>query len=575
MRRRFFVENMVRMLTMSLLPLLFLTIVLLLVLVPTEQKSLENESEINLSLLQENVGLLLNDSNKVMNMLAVPAYSNSNSIYQILQSEKLTYVDFVILKQVAAQLNAIANSRDYIDSIYVYIPNQRGRYLTNQARVYELETGPDKEWLSVCADGDEYQVIRRSATLYDSMPHEYLTVVQKNAKGYTVAVNIVVTYFKRLFTNSYLESGHAIILSDGENALFSSESSLVAQKFVDYLKTVPDKNGLIRLDNDLIMRSHSRTSGLDFISVTPASIAYANIYRLITITGITVFLCILMSVIVSYKYAGNVSEQLYAILDLMDAAVSNKELPTLKHYSNDLYSHIVTNMIQTFTQNDFLRVSLNEQKFQALSLELSALQYQINPHFLSNTLQMIDFEVLKIARQNTAANEMIQDLSQFLQYSLRSPNEDVTVEQEIEATSHYTALMALRYCNQVEVHWNVEPQACSCQIPKLILQPVIENCITHGITGSSGHLDIFITISAAGGNLLIQVKDNGSGVTGEKLAKLRESLSDFESFQEKHIGLQNLCRRMQLRFTADQCHISLDSNPGEGFCVTLFIQSDP
>lgn len=574
MRRRFFIENMVRMLTMSLLPLLFLTIVLFLVLVPTEQKTLENESEINLSLLQENVDLLLNDSVKVMNMLAVPAYSNSNSIYQILQSEKLAYVDFVILKQVAAQLNAIANSRDYIDSIYVYIPNEKGHYLTNQAHVYEMGTGPDKDWLSACAGKNEYRIIRRSATLSDSMPHEYLTVIQENSKGYTVAVNIVVTYFKRLFTNAYLESGRAIIFSDGDTALFSSESDLDAQKVVDYLKSVPDKEGLIKIDNDLVMRSHSRTSSLDFISVTPISIAYANIYRLIAITGITVFLCILMSVIVSYKYAGNVSEQLYAILDLMDAAVSHKELPTLKHYSNDLYSHIVTNMIQTFTQNDFLNVSLNEQKFQALSLELSALQYQINPHFLSNTLQMIDFEVLKLAKHNTTANEMIQNLSQFLQYSLRSPHEDVTVEQEIEATAHYTALMAHRYCNQVEVHWNVEPNACSYQIPKLILQPMIENCITHGISGLNGHLDIFITISADNGNLLIQVKDTGSGVTEEKLIKLRESLSDFQGFQEKHIGLQNLFRRMQLRFTADQCQIFLDSNPGEGFCVTLLIQID-
>ena len=96
MRRRFFAENMVRMLTLSLLPMLFLTVIFFAVLVPTEKKSLESEAEINLSLLQENVDLLLNDSNKVMNMLAVPAYSNSNSIYQILQSEKLGYVDVVI-----------------------------------------------------------------------------------------------------------------------------------------------------------------------------------------------------------------------------------------------------------------------------------------------------------------------------------------------------------------------------------------------------------------------------------------------------------------------------------------------
>ena len=75
MRRRFFADNMVRMLTLSLLPMLFLTVIFFAVLVPTEKKSLESEAEINLSLLQENVDLLLNDSNKVMNMLAVPAYS--------------------------------------------------------------------------------------------------------------------------------------------------------------------------------------------------------------------------------------------------------------------------------------------------------------------------------------------------------------------------------------------------------------------------------------------------------------------------------------------------------------------
>lgn len=574
MRRRFFTENMIRSLTVSLLPLLILAGILLLILIPTEKNSLENETEINLSLLQENVDLLLNDSNKVMNMLAVPAYSNSNSIYQILQSEKLSYVDFVILKQAAAQLNAIVNSRDYIDSIYVYIPNGRGRYLTNQAHIYELENGPDKNWLDACSGTNAYRVIRRTAAIDSSASRDYLTVVQENSKGYTVAVNIVVSYFKRLFTNAYLEEGHAIILSDGVNALFSSDNQIDAQMLVDQLGAMPEKKGLIPLGQNLVMRSHSLSSSLDFISVTPVSIAYSNIYNLITITFLIVVLCIVISIIVSYRYAGNVSRQLYAILDLMDAAISHKELPKIPYHRNDLYSHIVTNMIQTFTQNDFLRVSLNEQKFQALSLELSALQYQINPHFLSNTLQMIDFEVFKIGKRPTAANEMIQDLSIFLQYSLRSPNEDVTIEQEIEATTHYTSLMSRRYQNQVDVHWDVDSDACGFQIPKLILQPMIENSIAHGLTSSGRVLDIFISIKVSGGLLLIQVKDNGNGVDEQKLEQLKKSLADFQGFHEKHIGLQNLFRRMQLRFTADQCHIALDSRSGAGFCVSISIQTE-
>ncbi|WP_313185477.1 sensor histidine kinase [Lacrimispora sp.] len=572
MRRRFFAENMVRMLTLSLLPVLFLTLVFFSVLLPTEKKSLESEAEINLSLLQENVDLLLNDSNKVMNMLSVPAYSNSNSIYQILRSEQLKYLDFVILKQVAAQLNAIVNSRDYIDSIYVYIPNAKGRYLTNQANVYDMDSGPDQNWLSICSGDRAYRVIRRTASLSASASRDYLTVIQENSKGYTVAVNIVVSYFKRLFTNSYLENGHAIILSDGNNLLFSSNADINALDLINRLEALPDREGLIRLDSDLIMRSHSRNSGLDFLSVTPISIAYANIYRLITITCVTVFLCVLMSVIVSYRYAINVSGHLYAILDLMDAAISHKELPVIRQRSNDLYSHILTNMIQTFTQNDFLKTSLNEQKFQALSLELSALQYQINPHFLSNTLQMIDFEILKNARKPTTANEMIQDLSIFLKYSLLSPKEDVTMDQEIEATTHYMALMSHRYGGQVEVHWEVSPDVLSLQVPKLILQPMIENCVTHGNHNQADQLDIFILIAVREELLTIQVRDTGNGVSPEHLEELRMSLSEFSGFHEKHIGLQNLFRRLQLRFPADQCHITLDSRPGEGFCVTIYIK---
>lgn len=571
MRRRFFIENMIRMLTLSLLPVFFLTLVLFCLLVPTEKKALESEAEINLSLLQENVDLLLNDSNKVMNLLSSSAYSNS--IYQILQAEKLDYMDFVLLKQAAAQLNAIVNSRDYIDSIYVYIPNENQRYLTNRANVYSLGNGPDQNWLSDCSGNGSYRVIRRTAELYASAPRNYLTVVQEDARGNTVAVNIVVSYFKRLFTNSYIENGHAIILSDGTNALFSSNVDLNAQELIRCISAQEAGTQLIQLGKNLIVCSHSPTTGLDFISVTPISIAYANIYRLISITCVTVFLCVLLSVIVSYRHAINISSQLYAILDLMDAAISHRELPDVKRKRNDLYTYILTNMIQTFTQNDFLRVSLNEQKFQALSLELSALQYQINPHFLSNTLQMIDFEVLKLLKKPTIANEMIQDLSYFLQYSLRAPKEDVTIAQEIEATVHYVSLMSRRYRNQVVVIWETDPSIQEQLIPKLILQPMIENSVTHGNESNPQKLYVSIRIRPVGEDLMIQVADNGNGVSSERLETLRASLVHFQGFNEKHIGLQNLSRRLMLRFPEGQCSILLNSRLGEGFSVTILIHA--
>ena len=204
----------------------------------------------------------------------------------------------------------------------------------------------------------------------------------------------------------------------------SSDLDLVGR-----LEGMTDTGGLLRLDNNLIMRSYSPNTGLDFISVTPVSLAYANIYRLIGITCATVFLCILVAVMTSYRYAVNMSRQLYAILDLMDAAISHKELPEIRPHSNDLYSHIVTNMIQTFTRNDFLEVSLNEQKFQALSLELSALQYQINPHFFMNTLNNIH---ALIDIDTEYAKSAVIELSKMMRYVLyESGSETISLKNTI------------------------------------------------------------------------------------------------------------------------------------------------
>ena len=102
---------------------------------------------------------------------------------------------------------------------------------------------------------------------------------------------------------------------------------------------------------------------------------------------------------------------------------------------------------------------------------------------------------------------------------------------------------------------------------------MIENSVTHGNNSQTNPLDIFIDISVRDELLTIQVRDNGNGVSPGRLEELRNSLSSFEGFHEKHIGLQNLFRRLQLRFTADQCRITLDSQLEKGFSVTICINT--
>lgn len=574
MRKRFFLENLVRILTLSLIPVILITAVFIAVLLPSERNILQEENHNKLALIQENMELLLNDSNKVMNLLNIPSYANS--IYQILEADTLDYVSFRTLNQTAAQLNAIVNSRSYIDSIYVYIPNEKGTYLTNTAHIYPLDAAEDPHWLSVCSGASPYRLIRRQASLYEGInsPRDYLTVVQENGKGHVVAVNIVVSYFKRLFQNLNLKQGEVILFVDNGTLLFSSGDTAASEAILQALYARSEALNLTEIDGMLVSRSHSSTTGVDFFSAVPKREIFSSVERLMTLSLAAMGVCILISILLSLRYSINVSRQLYSILDLMDAAISHQTLPTIKNSDNSLYSHIITNMIQTFTQNDFLRVSLSEQKFQAMTLELSALQYQINPHFLSNTLQMIDFEILRMAGRPSAANEMIQQLSRFLQYSLSSPNQDVTVEQETAATRYYTSLMARRHRGQVDFTWQIEDEVLSFPIPKLILQPVIENSIRHGLSGKETVLHIQILAEAYGEDeLRILIQDDGKGISPAQLQKLQASLTDFKGFQESHIGLQNLCRRLQLRFSQSGCSVILSSQPGQGFSVDIRIQT--
>ncbi len=573
MRKKFFFENLTRILIFTLLPTILITLIFIAVLLPSEEKILQEENHNKLALIQENMELLLNDSNKVMNLLNLPTYANS--IYQILEADSLDYINFRTLTQTSSQLNAIVNSRSYIDSIYVYIPNSRGKYLTSGAHIYTLDGFVDTNWLEICGGNSPYRLIRRQATIYPGIKtsQDYLTVVQENNKGHVVAVNIVVSYFKRLFQNLNLKNGEIIMFVDNGTLLLSSSQDRHIPEILEKLDNGDHSHTPMEIGGMLVFKTHSAGTGLDFISAVPKKEIYSNIRRLMALSVIAGGVCIILAVLFSIRYAVNVSRHLYSILDLMEAAISHQELPPVKSHDNSLYSHIITNMIQTFTQRDFLQVSLNEQRFQAMTLELSALQYQINPHFLSNTLQMIDFEILRMAKRPTAANEMIQQLARFLQYSLSSPNADVSLEQEIQATGYYTSLMSRRHTDQLEVLWDIDEEVLAYPIPKLILQPVIENSIKHGMQSQDRPLHIRIQAGPyEEKGLRILVKDDGIGITPENLKKLQSTLPDFEGFQESHIGLQNLFRRLQLRFSPSQCSILLDGQPEKGFSVEIRIR---
>ena len=170
---------------------------------------------------------------------------------------------------------------------------------------------------------------------------------------------------------------------------------------------------------------------------------------------------------------------------------------------------------------------------QASSAQLAMLRYQLNPHFLFNTLNSIS--TLVLLKQTERANAMLARLSSFLRYTLANePTANVTLAQEVETLKLYLEIKKMRFEDRLRPHFRVEPETIGARLPSLLLQPLIENAIKYAVTPAENGADIWITAVREGQAVRIEVADNGNGEgteiaaspsTGVGLANIRDRLT--------------------------------------------------
>jgi sensor histidine kinase YesM len=170
---------------------------------------------------------------------------------------------------------------------------------------------------------------------------------------------------------------------------------------------------------------------------------------------------------------------------------------------------------------------------QASTAQLAMLRYQLNPHFLFNTLNSIS--TLVLLKQTERANAMLARLSSFLRYTLvNEPAAKVTLAQEVETLKLYLEIEKMRFEDRLRPHFKIESETIGARLPSLLLQPLIENAIKYAVTASEVGADIWITARREGEAVHIEVADNGDGEnagltatpsTGVGLANIRDRLA--------------------------------------------------
>jgi two-component system LytT family sensor kinase len=200
---------------------------------------------------------------------------------------------------------------------------------------------------------------------------------------------------------------------------------------------------------------------------------------------------------------------------------------------------------------------LEEQEKLLLAAKIEALASQINPHFLFNTLASISS---LIRTQPDTARMLISKLSGLLRRLMRSTDHFVTLREELESIDEYLDIEVVRFGPQLKVDKEISANTLDIIVPSMILQPLVENSIKHGLARKVGGGRITITTMLRDGHAVIEVRDDGLGMTGERL----------EGALHGGIGLSNVNERLRTIYGASY-QIKLTSEPGRGTCASVEI----
>lgn len=252
--------------------------------------------------------------------------------------------------------------------------------------------------------------------------------------------------------------------------------------------------------------------------------------------------------------AGRISE---GDLDARADVDSRDEIAVLADRFNDMAGNIQTLVV---------KVREDEQKMRKADLRL--LQEQINPHFLYNTLDNIVW--LIEGNEPDEAVEMVVTLSEFFRLVLSKGKEFITIRQEEQHISSYLQIQGKRYHDILDYHIYIAPGIYEYQIPKLTLQPLVENALYHGIKYKRSRGMIEITGTQEGENLYLTVADDGVGMNEEELKKLEKEISRPCKETESGFGLANVNERIRMYFGAE-FGMKIWSEKGSGTRITIEI----
>jgi two-component system, sensor histidine kinase YesM len=340
-------------------------------------------------------------------------------------------------------------------------------------------------------------------------------------------------------------------------------------KEVENIKVKNYSNVPINGTDYMMVFNDSAYSGLKVIMLTPRSEIFKEVNNLrillFWVVMLGVITCVILAFVLSKPLVGSIHKLQKAMIEIEKGNLSKRVMIQSDDEIGQLgqgFNHMINEIDRLVSE--VYKTSLREKE-----AEIRALQSQMNPHFLYNTLESIN--MLAITKENLDVSDMVTALGKLLRYTIDNSSKVVRLQDELSFIQSYISIQQVRMGKLLKYSEDIEQSLFQVLIPKLILQPLVENSIVHGISNQGG--SVHIKVSNVKSKLHIELSDNGKGVSTETLKKLKQSLKNIHntsSDQHNGIALSNINERIQLLY-GKQFGINIESELTKGFLVKMVL----
>ena len=458
-----------------------------------------------------------------------------------------------------------------MNDVEIYGINETNHYLSLWSKKYEI---PDKDILFENAnlskgrsvlvnninDADTIQMIKMVKDLQTYKPIGYIRFGLKRNYIEKMAKNI-----------NFGSDGSVVIFDENLNKISGIAHDSVLSKLLKEKPSIGNFSYSEGKNEYTAVHIHSDSTGWTTVGVIPlryinkdlAGIQYLTVIIIVLtiIIGVTVSVIIAQSLILPLENTVNALEK-FSRGDFAVRLKENRcdEIGKLNRIFNKAIKEI-NELMQKVTQSEILNKEM----------EFKTLQSQMNPHFLYNTLDTINWLAFK--EKQTEICNLVAAISSLIRASISNKKSIITIEQELDYVKNYIYIQHIRYKDRFDTIYDIDESLLKQAVPKLIIQPIVENAIIHGIENSKNKNLLYISVKRENECIIIIVKDTGIGMTDEKVSELLKEPLNAEGDEQKahtNLGLYAVHKRIQLMY-GDLYGLAVHSQAGEGTTVTLHI----